>query len=127
MIVGAQGIPLSYILRENGAPDQTEHDTWEEKAVLAVPLTGRIYKQDNLTVHNIILRNITDASDAFTYVKPYIKKDDDRTDIKALRSRYENVAMQEQYVSKAKRTIDTIQYRNAIAIALQTDTGVFLM
>ena len=64
-------------------------------AVLAVPLTGRLYKQDNLTVHNIILRNIADASDAFTYVKPYIKKDDGRTDIKALRSRYENIAMQE--------------------------------
>ena len=42
-----------------------------------------------------MIRNIADASDAFTYVKPYIKKDDGRTDIKALRSRYENIAMQE--------------------------------
>ena len=40
MIVGAQGIPLSYVIRENNAPDHTERDTWEEKAVLAVPLTG---------------------------------------------------------------------------------------
>ena len=112
LIVGAQGIPLSYVIRENDAPDQTERDTWEEKAVLAVTLTGRLYKQDNLTVHNIILRNIADESDVFTYVKPCIKKDNGRTDIKALRSRYENVAMQEQYVSEAKCTIETIQYRN---------------
>ena len=62
IIVGAPGIPLSYIIRENDAPDQTERDTWEEKAVLSVPLTGRLYKQDNLTLHNIILRNIADAS-----------------------------------------------------------------
>ena len=62
--------------------------------------------------HNIILRNISYTSYSFTYVKPYIKKEDGITDIKALRSRYENVAMQEQYVSKAKRTIETIQYRN---------------
>ena len=115
IIVGAQGIPLSYIIRENDAPDQTERNTWEEKAVLAVPLTGRLYKQDNLTVHNIILHNISDASYAFTYVKPYIKKDNGRTDIKALRSRYENIAMQEQYVREAKLTIETIQYRNEIA------------
>ena len=27
MIVGAQGIPLSYITRENNTPDQTECDT----------------------------------------------------------------------------------------------------
>ena len=83
---------------------------------MAVPLTGRLYKQDNPTVHNIILRNISDASDAFTYVKPYIKKDDGRNDIKALRSRYESVDMQEQYVSEAKRTIETIQYRNERAM-----------
>ena len=86
----------------------------EEKVVFAVSLNGRLYKQDNLTVQNIVLRKISDASDAFTYVKPYIKKDNGRTDIKALRSRYENVAMQEQYVSEAKRTIETIQYRNEI-------------
>ena len=61
---------------------------------MAVPLNGILYKQDNLTVHNIILRNIADASYAFTYVKPYINNDNGRTDIKALCSRFENVAMQ---------------------------------
>ena len=80
--------------------------------MLAVPLTGRLYKQDNLTVHNIILRNIADTSDEFTSLKPYIKKDDGRTDIKALCSKYENFAMQEQYVIESNRTIETIQYRN---------------
>ena len=44
MIVGAQGIMLPYVIRYNNAPDQTEHDTWEEKTVLAVPLTGILYK-----------------------------------------------------------------------------------
>ena len=80
--------------------------------MLEAPLTRRLYKQYYRTVHNIILRNISDLSDAFTYVKPYIKKEDGRTDIKALRSRYKNVAMQDQYVSKSKRTIGTIQYGN---------------
>ena len=86
---------------------------------MAVPLSGRLYKQYNLTVNNIILCNISDESDAFTYVKPYIKKDDGRADIKALRSRYENVAMQEQYVSEAKRTIETTQYRNERAMTFE--------
>ena len=119
MIVGEQGIPLSYVIRENNTPDQTEQETWEEKEVLAVPLTGRLYKQDSLTVHNIILRNIADVSYAFTYVKPYIKKDNVRTDIEALRSRYKNVVMQEQYVSEANCTIDTIQYRNERATTFE--------
>ena len=70
IIFGAQCIPMPYVNRENDAPDQTECDTWEEKAVLAVPVTGRLYKKDKLKVNNIILRNIADASDAFTYVNP---------------------------------------------------------
>ena len=103
---------MSYVIKDNDAPDQTEDDTWVENAVLEVPLTGILYKQYNLTVQNIILRNIADASDTLTYVKPYIHKDGGRTDIKSLRSRYENVAMKEQYVSKAKLIIETIKYRN---------------
>ena len=73
IIVGAKSITLSYVIRENNAPDQTECNTWEENSVLAVPLTRRLYKQDNLTVYNIIFRNIADTSDTFTYVNPYIK------------------------------------------------------
>ena len=96
MIVGAQGIPLSYVIRYNDTPDEKERDTWKEKAVLAVSLTRILYKQDKLTVHNIILQNISDTSDAFTYVKPCIKKDNGRTEIKELRSKYKNIAMQEQ-------------------------------
>ena len=53
-------------------------------------------------------------------MKPYIKKDKGRTDIEALRIRYENVAMQEHYISEAKRTIDTIQYRNKRAMTFET-------
>ena len=28
MIVGAQGVPLSYVIRNNNEPDQTERDIW---------------------------------------------------------------------------------------------------
>ena len=79
--------------------------------MLSVPLIGRLYKQDNLTLNTIILRNISDASYAFTYVKPYINKEDGRSDIKVLRSRYENVAIKEKYVRKPKCKIETLQYR----------------
>ena len=70
-------------------------------------------------MHNIILCNISDASDAFTYVKPYTKKDDVRNEIKALCSRYENVAMQEKYLSETNPTIETIHYINERAITFE--------
>ena len=100
-----------YLIRQNATPGK--------KVVLALPLTGRIYKQDNLTVNKILLRNIDDTSYAFTYVKTYTKKDDGRTDIKELHSRYENFAMQEQYVREANRTIETIHYRNKRATTFE--------
>ena len=86
---------------------------------MAAPLTRRLYRQDNLTVHNIVLRNIADASYAFTYVKSYIKKYNGIADIKALHSRYENVAMQEQYVSAFKLTSETLQGRKKMSITFE--------
>ena len=62
--------------------------------MLAAPHEGNAYLQDKLMVNNIVLRNIVDVSDAFTYIKPYLNKDDRRLDIQAPRGRYENAAMQ---------------------------------
>ena len=44
--------------------------------------------------------------------KPCLEKDDGRLDIQALRGEYENAAMHEQYINKAKRTLETLTYRN---------------
>ena len=80
--------------------------------MLAAPHKGNAYLQDKLTVHNIILRNIADVSDAFTYVKPYLKKDNEKWDIQDLRGWYKNAAMQEKYINEAKRTMETLTNRN---------------
>ena len=88
MIIVSKGIALSYIIREDDDTNLADQETWKYKAMLAVPHKGNAYLQDKLTVHNIILRNIADALDAFTYVKRYLKKDDRRLDIQSLRGRY---------------------------------------
>ena len=52
-------------------------------------------------------------------MKTYIKNDYVKAYIKALRSRYENFTMKEQYVIKEKRTIETLQYRNERAMMFE--------
>ena len=99
MIIGAKGIAISYVITEDDDPSLADPETREYKAMLAAPHEGNAYLQDKLTVHNIILRIIADGSDASTYVKPYLQKDDGRLDIQSLRGRYENAAMQEQYIN----------------------------
>ena len=79
---------------------------------LAAHHDGIAYSQDKLMVHNIIIQNIFDGSNAYTYVKPHTKRDDGRNDIKALRRQYENAAMHEQYANESKSTLETVAYRN---------------
>jgi hypothetical protein len=52
---GSKGVPLSYIIRENEAPQPAGHATWELKAIHAAPLTGLDYEADRMTVHLFIL------------------------------------------------------------------------
>ena len=85
IIIGAKGISLSYVIREDDYPNLANQETWEYRAMLAAPHKGNAYLQDKITVHYIILRNIADGSVAFTYVKPYLKKDDGRLEMQALR------------------------------------------
>ena len=94
--------------------------------MLAAPHEGNSYLQDKLAVNNIILRNIADGSDTFTYVKPYLNKDDGRLDIQSLRVRYENSAMQEQHINESKRTLETLTYRNERALKFEKFVSKFV-
>ena len=77
-------------------------------------------------MHNIILRRIEDGSDDLTYVKHYLNKDDGRLDIQVLRGRYKNAAMHEQYINKAKRTLEKLTYRNERALKFENLVAKFV-
>ena len=66
MIIEEKGIALSYVIIEDDDPNLADQETWVYKAMHAAPHKGNAYLQDKLTVHNIILRNIADGSNAFT-------------------------------------------------------------
>ena len=111
-IIGMVGIPLSYVIRENHAPNINGHTDWDQLANAATPLTGAKYTQDSRMVHQIILRNIAEDSDAYTYIKPNINKSNGRVDYEALCVRYDSHASRETRINEAKKTIQTLQYRN---------------
>ena len=58
-----------------------------------------------MAVHGVILRNIAESSDAYTYVKTNIRLDYGRVGIKELRARYENSEMQDMHINEAKKTL----------------------
>ena len=110
MIIGAKSIALDYVIRQNDAPDLSGQANWEERDRIAAPHAGNTYRMNTLAVHRVILRNIAESSDAYTYVKTNIRLDDGRVDIKALRVRYENPAMQDMHINEAKKTLSNIAY-----------------
>ena len=88
MIIGAKGIALNYVIIQNDMPDLSDQSNWEERARLTAPHAGNAYRLDALTVNGVILRNIAESSDVYTYVKTNIGRDDVRVNITALRARY---------------------------------------
>ena len=98
MIVGANGIALSYVIHQNFVLNHINQLKWDEEARLADPHTVNRYKLDALAVHNIITHNISETSHAYTYIKPKTKKNNGRIDIEALRARYHNQKMQDMYI-----------------------------
>ena len=46
------------------------------------------------------------------YIKPKIREENVRIDIEALHSRSHNPSMQDMYINKARKTLETLFYRN---------------
>ena len=125
MIIGAKDIALNYVIRQNDTPELSDQANWEERDILSAPHAGNTCRLDTLAVHGAILCNISESSDAYTYVKTNIRLDDGRIDIKALRARYENPAMQDMHINEAKKTLANIPYRNERAMTFEKFVATF--
>ena len=111
-IIGVRGVPLSYIVRETEAPAFDAAVPYDEAVTQAMTLTGVEFSQDARTVHKIILKNVHEDSDAYTYVKPLIRHRNGRRDILALRERYSSDATRQNTIIKAKVDLSTLRYKN---------------
>ena len=73
LIIGAKSIAIGYMIRQTDMPDLPDKAKWEERPRLASPHAGNTYRLDALAVHVVILSNIAEYSDAYTYVKTNIR------------------------------------------------------
>ena len=116
---------MSYVIRQNSVLDHSNQLTWDEKSILAAPHTGNKYKLDTLAVHNIITRNISENSHAYTYIKPKINSNNGQINIESLRVKYHNPSMKDMYISKAKKMLDALSYRNEWAMKFEVLNSKF--
>jgi phage tail protein X len=115
---GSKGVPLAYLLRTTDTPTMVG-DTWEEMAINATPLNGLEYEADLLTVHLFILNNVSEESDAYTYIQPLLARNNGRRDVLALKDRYDNEASVQTRVNMANKTWDMLVYKNERAMTFE--------
>ena len=68
------------MIRESNEPNYDPSILCEEKIIDAVTMTGESHKNDSRLVHQIFLRNVSEESNAYTYIKPLLRHRDDRRD-----------------------------------------------
>ena len=112
MIIGTAGAALTYVIRADEAPIFDEDISYEEAIIQALHLDTEDFKIDARTVHQLILLNVHEDSDAYTYIKPLLRYQDGRRDMLALRKRYSNEATKQAIINAAKSTLETLRYKN---------------
>ena len=65
-IIGAVGAPITYVIREEEEAVFDEEVPYDEAIIQAVRLDGEDYKIDAQLVHQIILRNVHEDSNAYS-------------------------------------------------------------
>ena len=104
---------MTYVIREeDAAAVDVDGTTWDEKFIDAIELSGPEYNIDKQIVHAIILRNVAEDSEAYTYITPNIRRENGRLDMISLKGRYENQATNQERINEANRILDTLAYKN---------------
>ena len=111
MIIGARGVQLTYVIREKDTPAYDASKSYDDVITDAISLQGEEYKIDAQIVHQLILNNVLEDSDAYTYIKTLMRKRDGRRDIIALRERYSSDATKQAIINTAKAALENLRYK----------------
>ena len=112
VIVGSQGVPIICVIREEETPQFDPTVPFEDAIIQAVAVDNAQFKVDACTVHQIILNNFDENSDACTCIKPPLCHHDGRRDILALCDRHSNDATKQAMIDAAKATLETPHHKN---------------
>jgi hypothetical protein len=114
-ILGQDGVPLSYIIRENVNPDYEEEDEddvdFEQLSIACAPLAGLRFKTDARKVHQLI-HGFVQGEIAETWIKPKEKKQDGRLDFMALQAHYGGEGSKSVRIKEAEVLRNSLQYKN---------------
>ena len=118
--LGSSGIPLSYVIRENDAPDTTTVFTeFINRTVACAPLSGEHFDADKLTVFNFIV-SFTTGQPSGDWVKDSARHSNGRRSMKALRDHFLGEGNATRSLASAEQLRSSLHYKNERSMAFET-------
>ena len=107
---GRDGVPLSYVIRDNDLADPTPRPNFLDMYVYNAPLMGEAYGLDSVRVANVIQSLIVGNTQAEAKIQTLAANADGRAMFKALDEHYLGVGAFAMETTAAEKVIDTIYY-----------------
>ena len=118
--VGANGVPLSYVIRENENPDHgMVHPDFVNQTIACTSLSGEFYAADRLSVFNHIV-SFTTGQPSGDWVKDTLKYADGRRSMKALREHFSGEGNATRNISEADRLKESLHYKSERVMTFET-------
>lgn len=109
-IPGRNGVPLSYVIRENEQPNPMQTGDFLEDYVNNAPLHGEAYLMDRNQVATYLQSFIVDNLDAESKIQTLVDKSDGRIMFMALHENYSGVGLFANDITKAESIIRSLFY-----------------
>ena len=111
-LMGMNGIPLSYVIRDNDAPDRIgPHTSFTEECISCAPLTGVAYESDRSSVHQSLV-SFTTGQPSEHWIKSVNRYKDGRRSMTALRNHFSGEGNATRRIAEADRFKETLHYKN---------------
>ena len=111
MIIGNQGGPLPYVIRENEESHFDPNISFVKTIIHAAALSGPKFDIDAKSVHQLILYNV--------HVKPLLWKRNGRLDMNSLSERYSSNATKQGIINAAKSTLKNLRCKNKSSFSFE--------
>ena len=117
--IGANGIPLSYVVRENDQPHTNgNHPDFVAETIACAPLSGEYYQADSTSVFNMIV-SFTTGQPSGDWIKSTLKHSDGRRSMEALRKHFAGEGNATRNLAEAERLHESIHYKNERAMTFE--------
>lgn len=117
--IGTNGIPLSYIIRENEEPDRvTEHPDFISRTIACAPHEGEYYLADRMSVFNMLV-SFTTGQPSGDWIKSTLRYSDGRRSMNALRTHFAGEGNATRNMAEADRMYESLQYKSERAMSFE--------